>query len=139
MGRPKFSRYVPAMVVAVAVLAVSSTTRADPVDMTCSGGMLLPNGRVNSDHVLSLTIDMTAKTVTVGGYDPLGFFPEFPASPGSPNTEKNEVRFMGKTDLGGWLIGSVDRITGEANISFQDHTPKEEFFSGICKPARKLF
>jgi hypothetical protein len=134
----KFSRYVPAMLVAVAVLAISSVAHADPVPMKCSGETLLPNGKVDRNSVLSLTIDLQAGTVTVGDYTPLGILPAIPASPGTLDSERNKVSFIGKT-IQGALHGNVDRITGEAHIFFQVKTPQERFFSGICKPVRKLF
>jgi hypothetical protein len=125
---------------AVAVLATSQIAHADPVHMECSGGMLLPNGKVDANTVLSLAIDLRAGAVIVGGYQPVGILPAIPAPPESsiPDTESNEVSFIGMT-MQGILIGHVDRVTGSATITFQGHTPKEEFFSGICKPAQKLF
>jgi hypothetical protein len=134
----KFSKYAISLL-AVAVLAVSPMAHADPVHMTCSGQRLLPSGAVDMDSVLSITIDLGAKTVTVAGYQPLVIIPAIPASPGVPNTENNQVSFIGKTIPGGILSGSVDRITGEANVIFQGETPQEEFFRGVCKPAQKLF
>lgn len=127
------------LLAAAAVLAVSPIAHAEPVHMKCSGQRLLPNGRMDMDSVQSLTIDLRAGTVTVGDYQPLTILPEIPASPGVQNTERNTVSFIGKTILGGVLSGSVDRITGKANITFQTNTPKEEFFSGICRPSQKLF
>jgi hypothetical protein len=129
-----------ATLVAVAVMAISPIARADPVHMACSGEMLLPNRKVDTNTVLSLTIDLRAGTVTVGGYQPVAILPAIPASPesGILDTGKNEVSFIGPT-IQGVLSGSVDRITGVANITFHLHTPRERFFSGICRPAQKLF
>ena len=133
----KFSKHFPAISLLAAAVAISSVAHAGPVHMKCSGEMLLPNGSVDTNHVLSLTIDIIAKTVKVAGYEPLVILPEIPASPKSIiPAENDEVSFMGKTILGGWLHGSVDRITGEARVVFWDDTPEKEFFSGICKPAR---
>jgi hypothetical protein len=101
--------------------------------MACSGGVLLQNNRVDSDYVLSLTIDLSAGTVTVGGYEPVGVIPPTPEKIGN-----NEVRFNGKTDQG-TLSGIVDRATGEAEITFRVNTPQERFFSGFCKPVPTLF
>jgi len=60
------------------------------------------------------------------------------ARSGIQDTENNEVSFIGST-IQGVLSGRVDRVTGEANITFQLHTTQERFFSGICRPAQKLF
>jgi hypothetical protein len=91
-------KYVLAVsLLAVAVLAISPIAHADPVHMKCSGQRLLPNGRVDMDSILSLTIDLGAETVTVGGYEPLTIMPEIPASPAAPNTKNNEVSFIGET------------------------------------------
>jgi hypothetical protein len=121
------------------ITATSVIARADPVQMACSGGMLLPSSKVDTNSVLSLTIDLRAGTVTVGGYQPVAILPAIPASPESGlDTENNEVSFIGST-IQGVLSGSVDRVTGQANITFHLHTPQERFFSGICRPAQKLF
>jgi|HubBroStandDraft_6_1064221.scaffolds.fasta_scaffold314748_1 hypothetical protein len=96
--------------------------------------MLLQNNRVDADYELSLTIDLSAGTVTIGGYEPVGVIP--PPAPGKIGN--NEVRFIGKTDQGA-LSGAVDRVTGEAEITFRVNTPQERFFSGFCKPVPTLF
>jgi uncharacterized membrane protein len=97
--------------------------------------MLLPNRKVDMNSVLSLTIDVRAGTVTVGGYQPLAILP---ATSASSATENNEVSFIGST-IHGVLSGTVDKVTGKANITFQLQKPQEQFFSGICRPAQKLF
>jgi hypothetical protein len=118
---------------AVAVLAVSSAAHADPIHLTCSGGMLLQNNKVDADYVLSLAIDLSAGTVTVGSYEPVGVIP-----PARGKIGNNEVRFNGTTDQG-TLSGAVDGVTGEAEITFRVNTPQEKFFSGFCKPVPTLF
>jgi hypothetical protein len=140
VGRKRYLRLSCRWLVAVAVLAISPIAHADPVPMACSGAMLLPNRRVDTSSVLSLTIDLRAGTVTVGGYQPVGMLPVFPVSPeaGIQDSENNEVSFIGST-IHGVLSGSVDRVTGEASITFNVHTPQERFFNGICRPAQKLF
>jgi hypothetical protein len=102
--------------------------------------MLLPNRRVDMSSVLSLTIDLRAGTVTVGGYQPVGMLPVFPVSPeaGIQDSENNEVSFIGST-IHGVLSGSVDRVTRQAIITFNLRTPQERFFNGTCRPAQKLF
>ena len=115
-------RCAPAIsLLAVAALAVSSAAHADPIHMACSGGMLLQNNRVDTDYVLSLTIDLSAGTVTVGGYEPVGVIP-----PTSGKIGNNEVQFIGKTAQGA-LSGAVDRVTGKAEITFRVNTPQERF------------
>lgn len=129
-----------ATLVAVGVLAISPIAHADAVHMACSGEMLLPNSKVDTNSVLSLTIDSRAGTVTVGGYQPVGILPAPPASPksGIQDPGNNELSFIGST-IQGVLSGNVDRVTGKANITFNVHSPEERFFSGICRPAEKLF
>jgi hypothetical protein len=95
--------------------------------------MLHQDNRVDTDYVLSLTIDLSTGTVTVGGYEPVGVIP-----PTREKTGNDEVRFVGKTAQGA-LSGIVDRVTGEAAITFRVHTPQEKFFSGFCKPVPTLF
>jgi hypothetical protein len=126
--------------VTVVMLAISTAAHADPVYMACKGQMLLPNKRVDMNATLSLTIDLRAGTVTVGGYQPVVILPAIPEPPksGIKDTERNELSFIGST-IQGVLSGSVDRVTGEANITFQLKTPQERFFSGTCRPAEKLF
>jgi hypothetical protein len=130
-----------AALVAVGVSAISPIAHADPVHMACSGGMLLPNRKVDTNTALSLTVDLRAGTVTVEGYQPVVILPAIPASPKSGitlDTGSNEVSFVGPT-IHGAVSGSVDRVTGKANITFRPHTPQERFFSGFCRPAEKLF
>ncbi len=119
--------------VAVVMLTISPIAHADPVHMACSGQMLLSSKRVDTDAVLSITVDMIAEKVTVGANEPVSFLPPI------PGTENNEVHFIGATTHGGVLHGHVDRITGETTVVFWANTPKEEFFSGNCRPAKKLF
>jgi hypothetical protein len=135
-GRKRYLRFSCRWLVAVAVLAISPIAHADPVHMACSGARMLPNRRVDTNSVLSLTIDLRAGTVTVGGYQPVGILPASPES-GVQDSENNEVSFIGS--IQGVSSGSVDRVTGEANITFCVHTPQERFFSGICRPVQKLF
>ena len=139
-GRKRYLRVSCGWLVVVAVLAISPIAHADPVHMACSRGMLLPNSKVDTNSVLSLTIDLRAGAVTVGGYQPVGILPIFPATPksGIQDTENNEVSFIGST-IQGVLSGSLDRVTGEANITFNVLTPQERFFGGACRPAQKLF
>jgi hypothetical protein len=138
----KLRRYVPAiLLLAVAVSAMSPVARADPVHMACRGQMLLPNKSIDTTAVLSLKIDLRALTVTVGGYQPVGILPPIPASQKSgiiKEAESNEVSFIGTT-IGGVLSGTLDRVTGDANITFQKDKPQERFFSGICRPTERLF
>ncbi len=126
--------------VAVVMLVTSTAAHADPVYMACTGQMLLSNKRVDMKATLSLTIDLRAGTVTVGGYQPVVILPAIPApaKSGIKDTERNELSFMGST-IHGMLSGSVDRVTGEANITFDVHSAEERFFSGICRTAQKLF
>jgi hypothetical protein len=127
-------RFAPAIsLLAVAALAVSSAAHADPIHMACSGGMLLQSNKVDEDYVLSLTIDLSAGTATVGGYEPVGVIPPTPEKIGN-----DEVRFARKTAQGA-LIGIVDGVTGEAGITFRVNTPREKFFSGFCKPVSTRF
>jgi hypothetical protein len=96
-GRKRYLRHSCGWLVAVAVLAISPIAHADPVHMACSGAMLFPNRRVDTNSVLSLTIDLRAGTGTVGGYQPVGMLPVFPVSPesGIQDSENNEVSFIG--------------------------------------------
>jgi hypothetical protein len=137
--RKRYLRLSCGWLVAVAVLAISPIAHADPVHMACSGQMMLSNNKVqDTNAVLSLAVDLRAGTVTVGGYAPLGIYPAFPLSPSKEIQETNEVNFVGTKAEGG-VIGSVDRVTGEAHIFFKAQTPQEQFFNGICRPAQKLF
>jgi len=65
-GRKRYLRVSCGWLVVVAVLAISPIAHADPVHMACSRGMLLPNSKVDTNSVLSLTIDLRAGAVTVG-------------------------------------------------------------------------
>jgi hypothetical protein len=124
--------------VAIVMLVTSTAAHADPVYMACTGQMLLSNKRVDMKATLSLTIDLRAGTVTVGGYQPVGLVPAIPAAPGIPNTESNMVVFFGATSQG-VLSGRVDRVTGEASVHFSPDKPQDQFFDGVCRATQKLF
>jgi hypothetical protein len=129
-----------AVFVGIVSLAFSPIARADPIHMVCSGKTLLTNRTVDTNTVLSLTVDLRTEMVTVGEYQPVAILPAIPGPPTFPGLRDNGnvVRFRGPT-INGVLRGTVDRITGEANITFQLNTPQERFFRGICRTAEKLF
>src|SRR5260221_5799472 len=119
-----------AAIAAIGVLAVSPAAHADPVHMACSGEMLLPNKGVDTNTALSLTIDVPAGAATVGGDQPVSILPSTPAGPGISDGGNNEVSFFGATTQG-VLSGRVDRVTGEANITFHTGTSQERFLNGF--------
>lgn len=114
-------------------VAFAAPVAADPIYLACRGQTLLANKQVDADAALSIGIDLSDRTVTVDGNQPLTIMP----TPGSARS--NQVEFFGQTLFSGFIHGNVDRLTGSANITFQVKAPQERFFSGTCRPSEKLF
>lgn len=120
------------LLIATTALAINAPAHAT-VRLVCHGKTLLADGLVDGRSALSLTIDDRAGTVTVGGFQPVGILPSISTSP-----SEEEVGFIGSTSRG-LIHGDVNRITGRSNITLQGETDREQFFSGICRTAQKIF
>ena len=131
------------LIIAVLLLSGGSAFPASDdtrIHMVCSGDKKLPNGRLDMNSVLSLTVNTNARgvgTVTVGGYPPMDIMPEIIGS------NDIELHFWGWVDGPGMnhMGGFLNRITGQLFVNFNEDAPKGhvELFGGSCKPAQKLF
>jgi len=118
-------------VLTVAILIISQVAYAEPVHLICDGQTLTTNGKVHEENTRSLTIDLAAGTVTFDGSETLGILPTTPMDP-----HQDRVEFIAVPQPAiGVSIGSFNRITGVVSVEFTD----KAFYSGVCKPARKLF
>lgn len=106
--------------------------RADRVHLACDGEMrVLPTGEVDEKYVLTLTIDLRARTATVGSYAPV---------PMSSKSEGDTVVFQAEPDSTyGVSTGTLDRFTGAASIHIITLTHGLYMFHGTCRAAQKLF
>jgi hypothetical protein len=108
-----------------------SCAQAEPVQLACTGQMTAAIRQVTEDSIIALTIDLRAKTATVGGY---GTVPILGDSDG------DTVVFMtNKNSIVGVSTGTINRITGVASIHIITLTDGLYMFYGVCKPAQKLF
>jgi hypothetical protein len=122
---------IVALGVAIAAASIPASARAEPVRLVCEGAVrAIVEGRVvpPAKDVRVLTIDLSAKTVTVEGYDTVPIM-------GEPD---DMVVFMAdRRQAFGVSTGTVNRVSGAASI----HIISDGLiiFEGICKPAQKLF
>jgi hypothetical protein len=136
--RPTKTLIIGALLLSAApAFPASGDTR---IHMVCNGDKKLPNGRLDMNSVLSLTVNTNARgvgTVTVGGYPPMDIMPEIIGS------NDIELHFRGWVDGPGMnhMGGFLNRITGQLFVNFDEDAPKGhvELFGGSCKPAQKLF
>ena len=119
--------------VAFAIGNGESWGSAQPVQLSCGGTMTATNRGVSEDYTITLTIDLDARTVTVGSYETVPIM-------GDPNADT--VAFMAdkeNTDNSYVSTGTINRLTGVASVHIITLTDGLYKFYGICKPAQKLF
>jgi hypothetical protein len=79
---------------------------------------------------MALTIDLRARTVTVGGFGTARISHE----------DQNTVVFIANPEATiGISTGTLDRITGVVNMHMIMLREGVLTFHGMCKPAQKLF
>lgn len=83
------------------------------------------------DYTIAITVDLRAKTVTVGSYGTV---------PIVSDTDSDTVVFMvDKNSIAQVSTGTLNRITGEASVHIITLTDGLYLFYGTCKAAQKLF
>ena len=118
------------LAVAFAIGNGESRASANPVLLSCGGKMTTTIRDTSEDHTIALTIDLDARTVTVGSYGTVPIL-------GDPNGDT--VAFMAdKKDIYA-TSGTINRLTGVASVVIITLTDGLYKFYGICKPAQKLF
>ena len=119
-------------VIVLAVAINPSIASAEPMRLACEGEVRLQNadGETIDKDILSVVIDLAAKTVTVGsrGAVPIVSKPDadtmvFIAEPGSRE---------------GVSTGTVNRFTGVASIHIIRTDGLYKFY-GTCRTAQRLF
>jgi hypothetical protein len=120
-----------AILVTVIVAATGIALAAEPLRLACEGEARLQNanGETIDKDVLSVTIDLVAKTVTVGSRG---------AVPIVSNPDADTEVFTEPGSREGVSTGTLNRFTGAASIHIIRTDGLYNFF-GTCKPAGKLF
>jgi hypothetical protein len=123
--------WVSALLGAVSPLGhIESRASTKPVHLSCTGTIMATIRAVEEDYTVAITIDLEAKTVTVGSY---GSAPIF------GNRSGDTMFFMAaKKSRYGVSTGSINRLTGVATVHVITLTDGVLRFHGICKPAQKL-
>jgi hypothetical protein len=123
-----------ALVMLTMVACVSAPAWAAPVHLACDGYLLHTLPKAVESYALSLAVDEGAGTVTVENYGPVVILDK----PEHPHT----VMFMARRGAGGqsrWSdrsvsMGSIDRRTGAASITFISEMEGTLTFTGRCRP-----
>jgi hypothetical protein len=119
--------------VIVAALVIGPAANAEgPIHLACEGEMSAMKagtiGRLDEKYLMSLAIDLSARTVKPEGH---------PSVPLKPVDDEDIVAFASPRASDDVLDGRVNRITGEALIHFLTDPMFE--FHGRCHRAESLF
>jgi hypothetical protein len=116
--------------VAFATMVACNYARSQLVPLACAGKMTARTRHVTKDYNIALTIDLNAKTATVGSYG---------KAPIVGGVEGDILVFMTeKRGTYGISIGIINRITGVTRIHIITLTDGLYLFYGVCKPVQKL-
>jgi len=119
--------------VIVAALVIGPAANSEPIHLACEGAMSATKsgtiGRLDEKYLMSLAIDLGARTVKPEGH------PSVPLR--GPVEDEDIVAFASPRASDDVLDGRVNRITGEALIHFLTDPMYE--FHGRCHRAESLF
>jgi hypothetical protein len=111
-----------------AALAVSPVANAEPARLACEGELSADVNVADDKHLMSLVVDLSARTVKVEGH---------PSVPIKGTVDEDAVAFASPKNADDVLNGTVNRITGELLIYFL--TDPVFRFHGRCHRAQSLF
>ena len=112
----------------LAVLIVGPAAYSEPAHLACEGAMSGTKATANESYLMSLAIDLGARTVKVEGHGTV---------PIKGAVDEDAVAFSSPKTSNDVFEGSVNRITGEALIAFNTSPIFE--FHGRCHRADKMF
>ena len=119
--------------VIVAALVIGPVAYSEPIHLACEGEMsAMKSGtvaRLDGKYLMSLVIDLSARTVKPEGHPPVPF-------KGSVE-DQDIVSFASPRDSNDVMDGRLNRITGETLIDFLTDPMFE--FHGRCNRAQSLF
>jgi hypothetical protein len=113
------------------VLAAAAAASAAPIELVCNLKMTTALNRVDR-QTRALTIDFSANTVTLEGYDP------------APITDRDGDRIdFGGQDIhqlviGHTMYGNFNRVSGALFIRGFPANNTSFVYEGFCNPAQKL-
>jgi hypothetical protein len=111
-----------------ALLAVGSAANAEPAHLACKGELSVSANVADEKHLISLVIDLGARTVKVEGH---------PSVPIKGSVDEDLVAFASSKTADDFLDGTVNRITGELLIYFLTNPVYR--FHGRCHRPQPLF
>ena len=117
---------------ALVLALVVSEANAAPIYLSCDGKTTaIMEGQRDRvfQEVRTVTIDLSARTVTFQGYGPMLIV----------KVDEERIGFIGEVPSLGLLVGVINRITSGllVMVSLTDGQYKD-IFEGVCKPATKL-
>jgi hypothetical protein len=114
--------------VIIAALVVGPAANSEPAHLACEGAIETGTTAVQEKYLMSLVIDLSARTVKIEGH---------PAVPIKGPVDEDAVAFASPKTADDVLNGSVNRITGEVSIYFL--TDPVYKFHGRCHRPQSLF
>jgi hypothetical protein len=114
--------------VVVTVLAIGPAANAEPAHLSCEGELSVDATAADAKHLMSLVIDLSARTIKVEGH---------PSVPIKGAVDEDTVAFASPRTADDVLNGSVNRITGEVLIDFLTNPVYR--FHGRCNRPQSLF
>jgi hypothetical protein len=110
------------------VAAALAQVNAEPARLACEGELSADVNVADDKHLMSLVVDLSARTVKVEGH---------PSVPIKGTVDEDAVAFASPKNADDVLNGTVNRITGELLIYFL--TDPVFRFHGRCHRAQSLF
>jgi hypothetical protein len=115
----------------LALMLPCEYAQSEPIALACSGKMTAARRHVTEDYSISITVDIAARTVTVGSYGTVPILGDLHA---------DTVTFMKNKDtLAEASTGTLNRLTGVASVHIITLIDGLYQFYGTCKPAQRLF
>jgi hypothetical protein len=117
----------------VITASTSSAAQSVPIRLSCEGELRATVRRDPRDekHLLSLVIDLSARTATVQGH---------PTVPINGPLDEDTIEFHKPGEMKDVTGGSLNRVTGEAFITIdQGGVDRIHHFRGKCSRAQSLF
>lgn len=122
------------LLIIAAALIIGPVAKANHLVFACYGEMrrlgVAGIGHTPEKYSLALKIDLEARTLTIGNYQPVPFL----------GITDDDLTFMAKPEMTtGISTGGFNRITGALWTHIISLEGGLLGFDGICKPAKKLF
>ena len=119
-------------ITAMALLLAAGVANAAPIYLSCDGKTTaIMEGQRDRvfQEVRTVTIDLSARTVTFQGYGPMLIV----------KVDEERIGFITEVPNLGVLVGMISRITSALLVMVRlTDGQYKDIFEGVCKPATKL-